>query len=376
MNSDLSRWDSTNYSNPANYYYRGDNDLGRDSLGSLYSYKAASNVCPVGWRLPIGGKGGDYYNLLGDYTSGTTTAVNATKKYLQSPYFFVYGGWVDGEDGMVYSGTRANYRSARMTGDSTVYTLDLSVGDKVMKSIATDDFHWGESVRCVYGEPATEPEDIYTVDTMQELTPTLCANTTLADRQTLRLLTDSRDGHRYWVSKLSKDGNCWMVQNLDYDGGGTRFDKNSDFSKWDTVGFPEQYYYRGDWEDGLSSYGTLYTWQSAQNVCPVTWRLPTGGPSSEETALWSGIANSLAGVNKLVAAPFYFVKSGFFEAGDGPVSEEVEEYWWSSTPGPLGGYAMAINTKGRQYIRSSSDEGNTGGGSYWGESVRCMMSGN
>jgi len=371
--SDVSKWDSVKNANPANYYYRGDNELGRESLGSLYSYKAANSVCPAGWRLPIGGTNGDYYNLLGNYTNGTIAAANAAKKYLQSPYFFVYGGWVDANDGFVHSGTRANYRSARIAGDSAIYTLDLSVSDKVMQSIAGDDTHYGESVRCVYGEPAQEPEDIYTIETMQEMTSQICANTTLYNDQTRRLLTDTRDGHKYWVSRLSKDGNCWMVQNLDYDGGGTRFDSNSDFSKWLNSGWPEQYYYRGDWQDELLSYGSLYTWKSAQNVCPANWRLPT---TDEEVALWSGVANTLAGVNKLKAAPFYFVTSGYMEPGQGVLSEGIEGYWWSSTQAPKGGYAMSINAKGKQYVRPNTDEGMAEGGSYWGESVRCMLSGN
>ena len=375
--SDISKWDSAKNANPANYYYRGDNELGRESLGSLYSYKAANSVCPTGWRLPIGGPNGDYYNLLGDYAGTTTTAKNqaaaAAAKYLKSPYFFVYGGWVDANDGFVYNGTRANYRSARVAGDSTIYTLDLSVKDKVMRSLAGDDTHYGESVRCVYGEPANEPQDIYTIETMQELTTQICMNTTLYDNQTRRLLTDTRDGHKYWISRLSKDGNCWMVQNLDYDGGGTRFDSTSDFSKWENSGWPEQYYYRGDWQDELVSYGSLYTWKTAQNVCPAGWRLPT---TEEEVALWSGIPNSAAGVNKLKAAPFYFVTSGYVEPGDGVLSEGKEGYWWASTQAPVGGYAMAINVKGNGYVRPNTDEGAAGGGSYWGESVRCMMSGN
>lgn len=376
--SDLSTWESWDYAAPENYYYRGDNEKGRESEGSLYSYRSALNVCPAGWRLPIGGPGGDYDSLLGNYTGTTTAAKNqaatAAAKYLKNPYFFVYGGWIDA-NGLVHGADRGNWRSARIVGDSTIYTLDIGVKDKIMQSLATDDSHWGESVRCVYGDPVAEPNDIYAIDTMQELTTQVCINTTLADNQTRRWLKDERDGHMYWVIKMSKDGNCWMVQNLDYDGGGTRYDKNSNFSTWPKAGWPEAYYYRGDWQDGLTSYGSLYTWKSAQSVCPVGWRLPTGGPGGEEATLWSGVANSLAGVNKLRAAPFYHVLSGYFEPGDGPVSEGVEGYWWSSTPGPLGGYAMAINTKGSKYVRPDTDEAAAGGGSYWGESVRCLVPG-
>ena len=48
---------------------------------------------------------------------------------------------------------------------------------------------------------------------MQEMTPEICASSQRND--TARLI-DSRDGKKYWVTKL-KDDNCWMAQNLDLD---------------------------------------------------------------------------------------------------------------------------------------------------------------
>ena len=51
------------------------------------------------------------------------------------------------------------------------------------------------------------------IETMQEMTSTICANATENDTTRLR---DSRDGKYYWVAKL-KDGNCWMTQNLALD---------------------------------------------------------------------------------------------------------------------------------------------------------------
>ena len=51
------------------------------------------------------------------------------------------------------------------------------------------------------------------IQTMQEMTSTICADA--AENDTAQL-TDTRDGKEYWVAKL-KDGNCWMTQNLDLD---------------------------------------------------------------------------------------------------------------------------------------------------------------
>ena len=51
------------------------------------------------------------------------------------------------------------------------------------------------------------------IQTMQEMTSTICADA--AENDTAQL-TDTRDGKKYWVAKLA-DGNCWMTQNLDLD---------------------------------------------------------------------------------------------------------------------------------------------------------------
>ena len=51
------------------------------------------------------------------------------------------------------------------------------------------------------------------IQTMQEMTSTICADA--AENDTAQL-TDTRDGKQYWVTKLA-DGNCWMTQNLDLD---------------------------------------------------------------------------------------------------------------------------------------------------------------
>ena len=50
--------------------------------------------------------------------------------------------------------------------------------------------------------------------TMQDMSSTICANTTLDDNE-LQVI-DIRDNNIYWIAKL-KDGHCWMTQNLDLD---------------------------------------------------------------------------------------------------------------------------------------------------------------
>ncbi len=55
--------------------------------------------------------------------------------------------------------------------------------------------------------------------TMQDMSSTICANTTLDDNE-LQVI-DIRDNNIYWIAKL-RDGHCWMTQNLDLDLDNTR----------------------------------------------------------------------------------------------------------------------------------------------------------
>ncbi len=85
---------------------------------------------------------------------------------------------------------------------------------------------------------------------MQDVNKTICDGVATG---TEGRLIDNRDGKVYWVAK-QKDGLCWMTQNLDYDGGGTK----SEISSWGSDGTAAKYYDAGAY---------IYTSPITQNVC-------------------------------------------------------------------------------------------------------------
>ena len=90
-------------------------------------------------------------------------------------------------------------------------TYNLTFGTKVDTSLPSGTYS-NDVVVSVVANPAFVPV-FDGIQTMQEMTSTICANA--AENDTAQL-TDARDGKKYWVTKL-KDGNCWMTQNLDFD---------------------------------------------------------------------------------------------------------------------------------------------------------------
>ena len=90
-------------------------------------------------------------------------------------------------------------------------TYNLTFGTKVDTSLPSGTYS-NDVVVSVVANPAFVPV-FDGIQTMQEMTSTICADA--AENDTAQL-TDTRDGKKYWVTKLA-DGNCWMTQNLDFD---------------------------------------------------------------------------------------------------------------------------------------------------------------
>lgn len=105
--------------------------------------------------------------------------------------------------------------------------------------------------------------------------------------------TDNRDGKTYPTVELN--GKVWMSENLNY---------NPDF------GIAK--YYEDD-ANKNSLYGYLYDWNTAKNVCPTGWRLPS---DEEWTDLISFAGGERYSAKSLVAnAPYINKKAGDNSSG-------------------------------------------------------------
>ena len=96
-------------------------------------------------------------------------------------------------------------------GPTASDTYTLTFGTKVNTSLPSGTYS-NQVVVSVVANPAYVP-NLTQISNMQDMTTEICNASTVG--QTNRL-TDTRDGKKYWVTKL-KDGNCWMTQNLDFD---------------------------------------------------------------------------------------------------------------------------------------------------------------
>ena len=236
---------------------------------------------------------------------------------------------------------------------------------------------------------------------------------------------DSRDGKKYWITKLA-DGNIWMTQNLDLDieAGRTYTSADTDLanstigttwiptvststtSSWtDSEVAPSSYdpgnlYWNGavttsggnlsnmtvtdpSATSGGTHYhvGNYYNWTAAvamndsssytayqqdinQSICPAGWRLPTysGDKSYRNLKDTQGFTSGTSG--NIQNAPTYFVYDGDYWGGS---SHNVGRYgnYWSSVVHLSYAYLLYFSADG--YLGSQNVDSRV-----FGYSVRCV----
>ena len=130
----------------------------------------------------------------------------------------------------------------------------------------------------VHPNDATAPTipGLLSITNMQDMTPEICAASTVGDE---KQLIDSRDGKSYWVAKLA-DGGCWMTQNLDHD-----IDSTKTYTPNDTD-IP------ANWTPDKSTYATnTTTWDTSTNGYNIQQSYDPGNK------IWNGGLDSSANTN-------------------------------------------------------------------------------
>jgi uncharacterized protein (TIGR02145 family) len=113
--------------------------------------------------------------------------------------------------------------------------------------------------------------------------------------------TDNRDGKTYKTVKIGEQR--WMAENLAYKTGGGCWAYDND-------------------ESNVAKYGYLYTWETANKVCPPGWHLPSADEWRTLTALLGG--DDIAGDKLKEAGTAHW---------RGPNSEATNEKGFTALPG-------------------------------------------
>jgi uncharacterized protein (TIGR02145 family) len=248
--------------------------------------------------------------------------------------------------------------------------------------------------------------------TMQEITTANCPSTPTAYR-------DARDGHYYAVQKLA-DGKCWMLTNLAFggtaagieftSGAGTLATSGNDIastSVWTQQSPP--YNNQKQWVNptnvgvtqnsggrcatayrttaasiNYTECGYLYNWCAALGsgspncaaasgniinagigVCPVGWRLPTGGSGGEFQTLANQIGIGPLSVWVGPSSIWRGTSAGHFNPGAGLSSSGDADFYWSGT-------AASTTNSNALFIVSTPINSTANVAKFSGYSVRCI----
>ena len=172
---------------------------------------------------------------------------------------------------------------------------------------------------------------------------------------TRTMVRDARDNSTYWIQKLA-DGNCWMLTNLAYAGGGTNTSTR-------------QYGYLYNWCAAMGGQNTAACANATTpapipttNICPDGWRLPTGGSGGEFTALNNAINSGSTSSDAGLLSNGLSQRSGFW---GGAFSEQTGRgLYWSST--------TSVASDSYRFNFYSTYVGPAGRGKYYSFAIRCV----
>ena len=285
-----------------------------DMYGRLYSWDAAMKVCPEGWRLPdttdwsilfesVGGKATAATHLKA--TSGWTSDGNGDDKFGFSA--FAAGGSDTGSD-VKYAGKEidAAFWTSEVKNSYDAWSVGMYWDDSY-PTIDGNLIASRRSVRCIKGEPSSsssvklssssaEPSSSY-------VPPSGISYGKMTDPSTFA----------FSYRTVEIGNRTWMAENMAKGGG---------------ILCP------GGIHENCATYGHLYRWDDAKNLCPEGWSLP----SKDE---WEQLISSVGGGSAKQAGKALKTNSGWKNDGDG-----TDEYGFSALPA---GYWSNYSGDGEYY---------------------------
>lgn len=202
--------------------------------GRLYTWQAAKEACPSGWRLPTDNEWKKMANAYGGYYDWSTLKTIGDSK--ESYKALLQGG---------HSGFSAQVGGIRQT-----YNVFQNLGEHGSYWSSTEENSsevWNFEFR-IYKFLGRYKRDKSLALSCR------CVKSTTPPLQHAGTFTDTRDGQTYQWVRL-KDGKKWMTQNLNFE-------------------TSDSWCYNNE-RKNCREYGRLYTWKAAQKACPDGWRLPS-----------------------------------------------------------------------------------------------------
>ena len=231
------------------------------------------------------------------------------------------------------------------------------------------------------------PYDIRDISNMQDMTSTLCNNTTVGTVVTLK---DTRDDNTYTVKKL-QDNRCWMTDNLRIDNKKiTSADSNlpngesfvispsnvNSFDNGSTTAVHDGVYIYGSYGGYYSYYTATAGWFSTstaansvatKDICPKGWSLPTSGSDGTDFVTLYALYNT---TDLLMGAP-NFKMNGYVFGMKGYTTDvyyiNSEGNYWTKNVSDYDQYiyAMYLNNKGTVETKHYAFSGG-------GVQIRCI----
>jgi uncharacterized protein (TIGR02145 family) len=286
--------------------------------GRYYNWKTAKKACPPGWHLPSAEEWLEFVDFVGgDKIAGTKLKAkdaNGTDEYGFSALLgngSYLGGIIDSV------GNYGNWWSASENIADCAYTQHMNYdSESASWSYSSKDFLY--SVRCI--------QDYSKHGNSTTVNAKLRARMEAIERESNKVLglafkalkgwqpwvvpvegtfTDQRDGKVYRTVKIGEQ--VWMAENLAYDAEGSKCYKNDPTNE--------------------KKYGRYYDWETAKNVCPSGWHLPS-------RLEWQTLVDFIGGDD--IAGEKLKAKSEWnnnFEGGSGC---GTDEYGFSALPGDYG----------------------------------------